>query len=92
LQKKRRIIFKKLDVVLKDTEAVAKLVRITRDSLIAGNVLRHVHQTLVRDGRKHIDAERGTRDRGLELWTEIRLKPRKGVPGFHEIQFRFLTR
>ena len=45
---------------------------------------------LVRDGRKHIDAERGTRDRGLELGTEIRLKPRKGVPGFHE--FRFLTR
>src|SRR4029077_2178598 len=120
-------------------EAVAKLVRIARDCLIAGTVLRHVHQTLVRDakhfltlrrckqlcfasgkgttavervadtklqnfrntqlfinehrpnfatflvrdGRKHIDGERRTHDCGLELRTEICLKPCKRVPGFH---------
>src|SRR5438067_2148665 len=47
--KKSRIIFEKLDVVMKNAEAVAKLVRITRDSLIPGNILRHVHQALARD-------------------------------------------
>ena len=130
---------------MKDAEAVAKLVRISRDCLIAATVLRHVHQTLVRDakhfltlrrckqlcfasgkctpavkrvadtklqnlrnaqlfinehrpnfaaflvrdGCAHIDAEGSSRDGGLQLSTEIRLKPRKGLPGFHGMKVRF---
>jgi hypothetical protein len=44
---------------------------------------------LVRDGRKHIDAERRTRDGRLQFCTEIRFEPCKRVSGFHETKFGF---